>query len=82
MDGLFMAVPKGSPSTSGLTTYNKAVEWARNFLGNNHKVEEVLIMELQATAKRSSPPVMVVPYTPEEIKPQGTTSEPITHISA
>jgi hypothetical protein len=59
-----MAVPHGAPSNSGLTSHSKAIEWARNYLDSNHKCEKVYIHSLDATASRSSPPIVVTPHSP------------------
>lgn len=70
-----MAVSHGSPANSGITTHAKAVEWARNYLSTNAKIERVYILSLDAIAERAHPPIMVTPY--KEPEPDGNKADPL-----
>jgi len=44
---------------SGVTTRDKAIEWASKQLANNHGHKEVFIGEIVAVVERTTPPISV-----------------------
>lgn len=64
MTGLYVGVAEGMVASIGPNPHNKVVEWAKNLLANNQKVTKVHVAALEATAERSSPPIVLTPYSP------------------